>query len=110
MEFLDAIILQIPSSDWAALIVPVVKPNGSIGICGDYKLTVNQAAKVEIYPLPCMEDILAPLAGGKRFTKFIASKYTSSPEFSLIFKLYGITIRFTGFTASFDGCFSIVPY
>ena len=60
--------------------MPVVKPNGSIRICGDYKLTVNQAAKVENYPLPRIEDIFASLAGGKRFTKLdLAHAYNQIP-------------------------------
>ena len=49
--------------NWAPPIVPVVKPNGSIRICGDYKLTVNPAAKVETYPLPRIEDIFASQVG-----------------------------------------------
>ncbi|CAB3992544.1 Retrovirus-related Pol poly from transposon [Paramuricea clavata] len=32
-------------ADWAAPIVPIVKDDKSIRICGDYKVTVNQAAK-----------------------------------------------------------------
>ena len=39
-------------SDWAAPIVPVLKKDGSVRIWGDYKLTVNQTAKLETYPLP----------------------------------------------------------
>ena len=34
-------------SDWAVPIVPVVKNDGSIRICGDYKLTVNLAAQLD---------------------------------------------------------------
>ena len=56
-------------SDWAAPIVPVLKKDGSVRIWGDYKLTVNQTAKLETYPLPKIEDLLASLAGGKAFTK-----------------------------------------
>ena len=41
----DGIIQPVEFSEWAALIVPVVKTDGSICICGDYKVTVNQAAK-----------------------------------------------------------------
>ena len=32
-------------------------------------MTVNQTAKLETYPLPKIEDLLASLAGGKAFTK-----------------------------------------
>ena len=36
---------------FSAPIVPIVKGDASIQICGDYKVTVNRAAKVETYPL-----------------------------------------------------------
>ena len=68
------------SADWAAPIVPIVKPDGSIRICGDYKLTVNQASRVESYPLPRIEDIFASLSGGKLFTKLdLAHAYNQIP-------------------------------
>ena len=35
-----------------APIVPVLKKDGSVRICEDYKLTVNKAAKPDTYPLP----------------------------------------------------------
>jgi len=56
-------------SNWAAPIVPVVKQDGSVRICGDYKLTVNQVAETDTYPLPRIEDMFASLSGGKIFTK-----------------------------------------
>ena len=49
--------------------MPVVKCDGSIRVCGDYKLTINQAAQVDTYPLPLIEDLFASLAGGKVFSK-----------------------------------------
>jgi len=55
--------------DWAAPIVPVVKPNGSVRICGDFKLTVNKLAKLDTYPLPKIDDLFSQLAGGKQFSK-----------------------------------------
>ena len=39
-------------SDWAAPIVPVLKADGSVRICGDYKVTANKAVKVDAYPIP----------------------------------------------------------
>lgn len=56
-------------ADWAAPIVPVRKRDGSIRICGDYKLTVNKAAKPDTYPLPRIEDLFASLVGGQAFSK-----------------------------------------
>jgi hypothetical protein len=34
-------------SDWATLIVPVVKPNGEVKICEDFKITVNPQIETE---------------------------------------------------------------
>ena len=56
-------------SKWAAPIVPVLKRDGSIRICGDYMLTVNRAAGTDPYPLPRIDDIFTLLAQGKTFTK-----------------------------------------
>ena len=63
------IIEPVKYSDWAAPIVPVLKPDGTVRICGDYKVTVNQVAKADVYPLPRMEDLFNKVAGGKTFTK-----------------------------------------
>ena len=63
------VIEPIQFSDWAAPIVPVVKPNGRVRICGDFKLTVNKVAKLDTYPLPKLDDLFSQLADGKRFSK-----------------------------------------
>ena len=65
----SGVIKPIQFSDWAAPIVPVVKSDGSIRICGDYKVTVNAVAKLETYPLPKVEDLFAALSGGVLFSK-----------------------------------------
>lgn len=64
----EKIISPVEFSEWAAPIVPVVKGGGKIRICGDYKVTINNGVNMDSYPLPQIEDILAKLAGGKRFT------------------------------------------
>ena len=62
-------------SDWAAPIVPVLKADkSSVRICGDFSLTVNQVSKLDRYPIPKVEDLLASLAGGKAFTKLDLSQ------------------------------------
>ena len=59
----------VETSEWAAPIVPVLKPDGTVRICGDYRLTINRTAKPDTYPLPRVEDLFATLVGGKSFTK-----------------------------------------
>ncbi len=56
----EGVIEKIRSSKWAAPIVSVVKQNGSIRICGDYKMTINQAEIPDSYPR--IEDIFASLS------------------------------------------------
>ncbi|XP_028304146.1 uncharacterized protein K02A2.6-like [Gouania willdenowi] len=63
------VIEPVEFSNWAAPIVPVLKEDGQVRLCGDYKLTINQASQLDTYPLPKVEDLFATLAGGKTFTK-----------------------------------------
>ena len=39
-------------SEWAAPIVPIMKPEESIGICGEYKTTINRVSKLDNNPTP----------------------------------------------------------
>ena len=73
----EGTIEKVQYSDWAAPIVTVVKPDGGIRICGDYKVTVNQASKLDNYPIPKTEDVLAELGGGQYFSKIdLTQAYT----------------------------------
>ena len=63
------VIEPVQFSDWATPIVPVLKNDGSIRICGDFKQTINQTTIPDKHPLPKVDDLLATLAGGETFTK-----------------------------------------
>nr|XP_043895059.1 uncharacterized protein K02A2.6-like [Solea senegalensis] len=65
----EKIIEPVKFSDWAAPIVPVLKPDSRVRICGDYKITVNKVSPIEQYPIPRMEDMIACLTGGEKYTK-----------------------------------------
>ena len=48
----EGVLRKVESSDWATPIVPVLKPDGTVRICGDFKLTLNQFLDVPEYPMP----------------------------------------------------------
>ena len=52
--------------EWATPIVPIVKFDGTIRICGDFKITLNDVSKLDKYPIPKTKDLLAQLGGGAR--------------------------------------------
>ena len=76
----QGVIEPVRFAEWAAPIVPNVKGDGSVRICGDYKVTANAFALVDTYPLPRIDDLLASLSGGKSFTKLdLAHAYLQIP-------------------------------
>ena len=71
----DKVLEPVQFSSWAAPIVPVLKADKtSIRICGDFKLAVNRASKLDQYPLPRVEDLFSTLSGGKTFSKLDMSQ------------------------------------
>lgn len=70
------IISPVKHSEWAAPVVLVEKRDRSLHLCGDYKVSVNQAVVTDSYPLPRLEELLATLSGGKIFSKIdLAAAY-----------------------------------
>ncbi|XP_064469840.1 uncharacterized protein K02A2.6-like [Ornithodoros turicata] len=63
------VLTPVTHSEWATPIVPVMKKEGTVRICGDFKVTLNQVCDVEQYPLPEIEDMFASLSGAKCFSK-----------------------------------------
>ena len=67
-------IKSVKYSDWATLIVPVPKPDGSVRICGDFKVIINPVLQIDKRPIPKPEDLLTVLAGGQKFSKLDLSQ------------------------------------
>ncbi|KXJ82758.1 hypothetical protein RP20_CCG011378 [Aedes albopictus] len=70
----EGIITKCDSSEWGTPLVPVVKPDSSIRLCGDYKVTLNSYLQDVKHPLPTAEEIFSKLNGGRRFSKLDLSK------------------------------------
>ncbi|XP_064468546.1 uncharacterized protein K02A2.6-like [Ornithodoros turicata] len=68
------IISPVMTSDFATPVVPVVKSNGQVRLCGDYKVTINPLLESVQYPLPRIDDLLADLAGGVKFSRIDLSR------------------------------------
>ena len=52
-------------SEWATPVVPIIKEEGSVRLCADYKLPME----TDTYPLPRIEDMLASVARETVFSK-----------------------------------------
>ena len=61
-------------SAWATPIVPVIKKNGDVRICGDFKITANKEIVIDKHPLPRIEELFNNLQGGIEFTKLDLSQ------------------------------------
>lgn len=64
----EGIIEPVEYSEWASGVVPVLKENGKIRLCGNFKPTINPCLQDLSPPQIHMDDILAKLSGSKFFT------------------------------------------
>jgi len=65
----SGIIVPVQLSEWAAPVVPVLKKDGTVRICWDYTLTINNIATGEVYPLPRIDELFTKVSGEKIFSK-----------------------------------------
>ena len=65
----EGILVKTDSSQFASPVVPVVKSDKSLRLCGDYKMTLNPNLDTKVYPLPVVEDCFKEMKGGVQFTK-----------------------------------------
>lgn len=68
------ILERVEHSEFATPIVPVLRSDGGIRICGDFSVTLNKALFMDNYPLPRIEDLFAKLHGGLQFSKLDLSR------------------------------------
>jgi hypothetical protein len=65
----EGVIYPVDYSEWATPLVCVPKSDGTVRLCGDYKVTVNQVLHTDQHPIPTPEEVLAKIAGGQKFSK-----------------------------------------
>ncbi|XP_046145704.1 uncharacterized protein K02A2.6-like [Osmia bicornis bicornis] len=65
----EGILEKVNASEWATPIVPVLKKNNTIRMCGDFSVTLNKHLVVDEHPLPTIDELFATMAGGDKFSK-----------------------------------------
>ena len=70
----QGIIEKVEYCEWASPVVPVMKSNGEIRLCGDHSSTINKHMISDIYPLPTLQDLVNRVGFGERFTKLDLSQ------------------------------------
>lgn len=63
----SGILEKVAYSQWGTPVVPVMKQNGKIRLCADYRATLNKNIESDNYPIPRIEEIFSKLSGGKYF-------------------------------------------
>ncbi|XP_064478224.1 uncharacterized protein K02A2.6-like [Ornithodoros turicata] len=64
----------VDTSEYGTPIVPVVKKDCTVRLCGDYKVTLNPYSNVDNYPLPRVDEVLSALACGQFYSKIDLSR------------------------------------
>ncbi|XP_014204700.1 uncharacterized protein K02A2.6-like [Copidosoma floridanum] len=59
----EGILVPVECSEWATPIATLFKKNGQVRLRGDLKVTLNPVTKVDRYPIPRVQDVLAALKG-----------------------------------------------
>lgn len=65
----NKMLTAVKTSDWGTPLVPVLKADGGIRLCADYKVTLNEFLVPNKHPLPRAEDVFNSLQGGVEFSK-----------------------------------------
>ena len=65
----EGILTPVETAEWATPLVPIIKSDGKLRICADYRSTINKWVMDEVYSLPRVEEVFSKLHKGQYFTK-----------------------------------------
>ena len=58
---------QVADTVWGTPVVPILKKDGSIRLCGDYKITINKAIRPHPHPVPVISHLLSSIGNASIF-------------------------------------------
>ncbi|KAF0712303.1 Uncharacterized protein FWK35_00035850, partial [Aphis craccivora] len=65
----NGVLIPVEHSKWATPIVPVLKPDNTVRLCGDFSVTLNPVLQGTQYPLPKIDYLFAKHTNGIYFSK-----------------------------------------
>lgn len=68
------VMTKIKNEKWGTPIVSMLKPDGNIRVCADYRVTVNKVLEDVNHPIPRIKELFVALQGGVKFMVFDMSK------------------------------------
>lgn len=95
-------ISSIESSKWGTPLVPIMKTDVKLRICGDYEVTLNKFLVDSRHPVPRIEDIFASLRKGEKFSKLDMPNAFNQFELSYESKLLAAWSTHKGFLQRTD--------
>ena len=63
----EGVIYPVDFSEWGTPLVCIPKTDGTVRLCGDYKVSVNKVIHTDQYPIPTPEEVFAKMEGGDKF-------------------------------------------
>lgn len=49
--------------------VPILKKDGTVCLCGDFSVTLNKHLSIDEHPLPTIDELFYAVADGNKFSK-----------------------------------------
>ena len=65
----EGILVKVETSEFATPVVPVLKADDTVRLCGDYSVTVNPQLQITEHPLPTIDELVSEMSNCTVFGK-----------------------------------------